>query len=576
MSVPANPDSNIAALVVRVSSDAQDTQRQIEAVRNLHAQHYADLPAVEFFRPEGDSATKRTIFEREPELCEAIAEGRVAVICADEQSRLVRGTSSAEWGAFYDLCMEAGTSIRTTLEGLIQDDEASELMSTIRAWDSRREIKKLKHRTRSGKLDRAMKGQWPHGAVPNGFVRDPETGGLVPTDAAPHVLGAFRDIAEGVAKAKARERFEKATGRTISRHGFDKILRNRAYLGIVPFGEQEFDGLHDALIDQQTFDAVQRRLARLSAERHREPQVWPFAGVARCSACGGSLRLQEVTKGDKLYTYVRCDAEGCPARRIPAAHFEANFVFKLVSFGQALTNVLSSDLDFGTPNRDGPTLEEAEEALDLARAQLRNLGNLVADEAMDRHDERYIAAKHVKEAAERTLARVRSQAVSYREELAQLASTVKALALLAPNPEENRRDDPCIEACLNMCDGWLAADFQTRRHVITQALERVELGANEFRFAFRQGLGDAAGAEAFPFPEPPGGRGRPRAARTVAFERSGFGAYGHRRELASTTPDDGRAPGRSPAPRRAPHATLSRAPREPRSSAARESRRARA
>ena len=590
--VDHNPDSQIAALVVRVSSDAQDTQRQITAVRQLHAQHYPELPAVEFFRPDGDSATKRTIFDREPELCEAVELGRVAVIITDEQTRLVRGTSGAEWARFYELCVEAGTTIHTNLEGIIRDDEGSELLSTLRAWDSRREVKKLRHRTRSGRLDRAMKGQWPHGAVPNGFVRDPERGGLVQTDAAPFVARAFRDMADGMAKTKARQRFEQATGRTISRHGFDKILRNRAYLGFVSFDGREFDGLHAAIIDQATFEKVQRRLARLSAERQREPQKWPFAGIARCGGCGGPLRLQEVASHDNLYTYVRCDAEGCTARRIPAAHFEANFVFHLVVYGLALLKLLDSSPDFGTPGRDGPSLEEAQEAVQIAREHLRNLGHLVADDALDRHDDRYLDARKAKEAAEHALAHVQGQAASYRDELVQIASTITTLALLAPDPEKNRWPNPHVEATFNMVDGWLAADFDTRREAVARTLHHVTVGDNAFTFVWKHGLGDAApDACAFPFPEPPGGRGKPRAARTVAFERSGFGRYGHRQELADTTPGDspvadrpththpgelapttpsgGRDPERSRAPRLLRRATLPRALRVPRSSAPR-------
>ena len=312
-SLYANPDEKqVAALVVRVSSDAQDTRRQITNVRQLHAQHYADLPTEEFFEEDGVSATKHTIFERPQgkRLCDTIAEGRVAVVIADEQTRLVRGETSAEWAMFYDLCLSNATLIHTTLEGVLRDDEGSAILGSFRAVMARNEIKKLRHRTRSGKLDRAMKGQWPHGAVPSGFRRDLETGGLVQTEAAPHVVRAFRDFAEGMTKTKARQRFEKATNRTISRHGFDKLLRNRVYLGLVPFAEQEFRGLHDPLIDRQTFEMVQRRLARLSAERRREPQKWPFAGVVRCRVCHGGLRLQEVASHENLYTYVRCDGEG--------------------------------------------------------------------------------------------------------------------------------------------------------------------------------------------------------------------------------------------------------------------------
>ena len=104
-----------------------------------------------------------------------------------------------------------------------------------------------------------------------------------------------------------------------------KLLRNPYYLGKIVYKrgtpeEQVFDGRHEPLIDQETFDAVQRLLdeKRTAGER---PQVRRhyLRGSVYCGECGKRLVYGLSTgKGGRKYAYYFCAARinggDCPQR----------------------------------------------------------------------------------------------------------------------------------------------------------------------------------------------------------------------------------------------------------------------
>jgi len=103
-----NPPRRSAALVARVSTDAQNTVRQVEAVREAAARFAPDLPTIEVF--ESGSAYKTSIFDRQPDLIAAIERGEVEIVFADAQDRLGRH-GEEEWIAFRALCEANGTRL---------------------------------------------------------------------------------------------------------------------------------------------------------------------------------------------------------------------------------------------------------------------------------------------------------------------------------------------------------------------------------------------------------------------------------------------------------------------------------
>ncbi|MFH1468344.1 MAG: recombinase family protein [Pseudomonadota bacterium] len=99
-------------------------------------------------------------------------------------------------------------------------------------------------------------------------------------------------------------------GRRFSTAAVLHMLRNRLYLGEIPYKDQTFNGHHPAIVGQQTFDRVQAVLAG-NAKHRRGPPLkaqydYLLTGIARCS-CGFSLTTSAGTgRGGKLYPYYRC------------------------------------------------------------------------------------------------------------------------------------------------------------------------------------------------------------------------------------------------------------------------------
>ena len=70
-----------------------------------------------------------------------------------------------------------------------------------------------------------------------------------------------------------------------------RMLNNPLYVGRVPHRDTSYPGEHEAIIPQETWDAVHTMLK--SNMNHdstrRTPKINPFAGKVFCGACGGAM-----------------------------------------------------------------------------------------------------------------------------------------------------------------------------------------------------------------------------------------------------------------------------------------------
>lgn len=113
-----------------------------------------------------------------------------------------------------------------------------------------------------------------------------------------------------------------------------RLLRNPIYLGKVPHHQELYDGEHAAIIDAETFAAVQRQL-KIAAQAGGSGQATnanPLRGLVRCKACSCSMNMSTVTrKGKKsasVHRYFVCanaakrGRAACPCPSLPAADLE--------------------------------------------------------------------------------------------------------------------------------------------------------------------------------------------------------------------------------------------------------------
>jgi DNA invertase Pin-like site-specific DNA recombinase len=502
--VEGAPDTRHVARVVRVSTDAQDTERQVRSVTELAERHFPDLPTVDYY-DDGTSAYHVPIFNRPrgKELIAAIERGQVAAIVTDAQDRLSRG-ELVEWAIFAQLCREARTRIVTAHQGELRlDDFSGELTGALTALIARKESADKSHRITSGKATKAQAGLWHHGRLSPGYRFDKETGRLEVTADLPVIAELFRHFNDG-------ETFEllcEYANSTLSTEALAQLkdgvtpirvrkwLSNPMYVGKIRHRDRLYDGQHKPAVDAPTFERAQRKLAMNRAKHARPARSWPFSGIAQCGRCGGPLWLNPVPqRTGGTYRYFVCRDRECQKkhRRDNAAAAEANIVLALAAAAIEADKILREDTAFAVPTDYGPTLEEAQQAADHAIERVKRLGKLIAQDALDEDDPVYLDALRARDTAERIRDRIAGAARSYREELGLLVENVVGLAELAPDdgitgPIEEAvmmidgnqertftyRHDGDGPSLLRVLDGWKAASFEQRRAVIASALESV-------------------------------------------------------------------------------------------------------
>lgn len=113
-----------------------------------------------------------------------------------------------------------------------------------------------------------------------------------------------------------------------------KLLKNVLYIGKVPHKNNTYDGLHEAIIDEELFNNVQKikqtnRAGRLTPSRFKEHAL--LKGFIECECCQTAMISTTSNKENKVYEYytsIRAVKEGydsCRVGTIPAGIMD-NFV----------------------------------------------------------------------------------------------------------------------------------------------------------------------------------------------------------------------------------------------------------
>lgn len=83
---------------------------------------------------------------------------------------------------------------------------------------------------------------------------------------------------------------------------------------------------HEAIVDKDVFDEVQRLLAFDTRTAPDKKEVYPFSGLVVCGDCGQNMVRRRVTKNGKGYTYFHCstykNGNECSAHLINAQRLE--------------------------------------------------------------------------------------------------------------------------------------------------------------------------------------------------------------------------------------------------------------
>lgn len=168
--------------------------------------------------------------------------------------------------------------------------------------------------------------------------------------------------------------YQTKTGKRTGNHAWKttdvyRVLRNCVYIGKVTLKGEQYNGEHDAIVEQRLFDAVQRLLGATASKRYRQrDQISEggfLDGLVRCAECGSAMTPSNTTKKKVRYRYYRCVAqqkgEKCKLAGVPAADLEQHVFEQCLKTFQS-TDMISRVLD----HLDEDSRAEAERLLQNA------------------------------------------------------------------------------------------------------------------------------------------------------------------------------------------------------------------
>ena len=331
-----------AAAYIRVSTEDQveySPASQLEKIREYAKRNDYILPDEYIFMDEGISGrhtAKRAAFNRmigtakqKPKPFDAILLWKFSRFARNREDSIVYKSM---------LRKQCGIEVISISEN-VGDDKMSVLIEAmIEAMDEYYSIN-LSEEVKRGMTEKASRGEAV--SVPS-FGYDIQNGRYVPDpDTAPALKKIFTDYANGKGMRTIAMELNDAGLRTRRGNRFENrtikyILQNPVYIGKIrwtPTGRADhrigsddtliIDGTHEPLIDIETWQNVQNKLAavkRTKYMRSTDPKE-PFMlqGLVRCSACGATLTQSAGHTSLQCYAYAhgRCSvSHGISIRRL--------------------------------------------------------------------------------------------------------------------------------------------------------------------------------------------------------------------------------------------------------------------
>jgi site-specific DNA recombinase len=290
----------------RVSSREQEREGySIPAQRKLLAE-YARTRGFsikrEFVDIESAKNPGRKEFTNMLRLLESDSACRIVLV--EKTDRLYRNRTDAL--SFETLIEKRGIEIHLVKEGRVIGKESrsqDKFMHDIHVAVAKHYVENLKEEVKKGMREKAEEGIYP-GRAPIGYRNKPLTRSIdVDLERAPMVRRIFELYASGEhSLITLRKTVLNELGLRLSRSYFDKILKNRFYLGYFFWQGVEYKGTHEPLVPGDLFNRVQDVCAGRNKPKHRK-HAFAFAGLLKCAhdGCTVTAELQK-----SKYVYYRC------------------------------------------------------------------------------------------------------------------------------------------------------------------------------------------------------------------------------------------------------------------------------
>jgi site-specific DNA recombinase len=301
-----------AAAYIRVSTDDQleySPDSQLEKIKEYAASNDMILPEKFIFREEEGISGKKA--ERRPEFMRMICTAKQKpkpfdVIIVWKFSRFARNRQDS---IVYKsmLRKQFGIDVLSVTEQLGDDKTSIIVEAMIEAMDEYYSIN-LAEEVRRGMNEKVLRGE-PVSIPAFGYTIQDKQYRIDPVTA-PVVKMMFRDYVSGMGCRSIAQKLNGMEVRT-QRGGLwenrtvEYVLRNPVYIGKIRWNPKRktrrnyndpeiivTDGTHEPIIDRETWEKVQKRLAESKTAAKKDissKNTGMLRGLVKCSACGSTL-----------------------------------------------------------------------------------------------------------------------------------------------------------------------------------------------------------------------------------------------------------------------------------------------
>ncbi|MBR3431121.1 MAG: recombinase family protein [Clostridia bacterium] len=328
----SKPNGNLAVIYARYSSHAQrdvSIDQQVKAITEYAAQRKLTIVQVYADRAISGTTDNRPEFKRMIEDAKAEAWQYVIVYSLDRFSR-----DRFDAITYKQILKSHGIRVLSAMENISEEPTGVILESVLEGLAQYYSME-LSQKIRRGLNDNASKCMVA-ASIPFGYMKGPDNKYAINPETAPIVKEIFSRVLKGENYIDIARDLNERGIRTKSKSEWNrssfKFLTNERYMGIYIYGDVRIEGGMPAIVDPETFYAVQAEVERRQnpkgaiVKRRRTNTVYLLTGKAYCDCCKSPLVGKSGTgRHGGFYTYYACKnmlEKNCDLKRVPQEKLE--------------------------------------------------------------------------------------------------------------------------------------------------------------------------------------------------------------------------------------------------------------
>jgi len=293
-----NGSNGITALYVRVSTDAQFEEGYSIEAQEKKLKQWCEVKDFSNYQVYQDGGWSGSNLDR-PAMKQLISDIMNHKVCRVVVYKLDRLSRSQKDTLFLleELFIPHNVEFFSMNENFDTSTPYGKAMIGILSVFAQLERENIRERTRMGMYERVKDGYWMGGnGVPFGYDYDSNQDILVPNEHAEDVKNIYDLYLKGYSTTRLAKMFPVSGDRQIT-----MILDRVTYIGKIKYNDEIFQGRHQPIIDENTWQRVQLERQRRST-KNVVTSPYLLTGLLVCGKCGAKMRYQK-WGADKVKVY---------------------------------------------------------------------------------------------------------------------------------------------------------------------------------------------------------------------------------------------------------------------------------